>query len=51
LTLFSPTLITVFSWPSSENLSPKAYYAIPVLVLEIIIYSAIGVKLMRWREK
>jgi ABC-2 type transport system permease protein len=33
------------------GLAPMAFYAIPVLVVEIIIYSLIGIKLMRWREK
>lgn len=33
------------------GLAPAAYYAIPVLIIEIAIYSGIGIKLMRWREK
>ena len=49
--MISPITEVAMLSQGAFGLAPKAYYAIPVLVLEIIIYSAIGVKLMRWREK
>ncbi len=49
--MISPITSVAMLAQGAFGLAPIAYYAIPVLIIEIIIFSLIGIKLMRWREK